>query len=293
MERSEHRAASRSRDGSALERYLDEPPTSVHEASAALDAVTAWLHARGDQRAAFPDIYAIITRRVSESVALGADGFFLEPRWISRLAGRFCERYLETLRWSLDAGAQDTGAWSIAYACCDLGDMLPIHHVVLGLSAHINYDLALGIAATITELGGAGDPARIARYKHDHDAVNCLLRASVPEAFDHLIERHTCPASKLIYRHAYGAAEWMAMYVLSTWRERVWADAIELLHATTPAARDRVKRRLERRSGRFARLLAIPGIVPVPAPPPGGGDGAPDNGRARHGRAEQLLHALA
>jgi hypothetical protein len=292
MEGAEHRVTSRSGDRSSFERYLHERPTSVHEALAALNAVTAWLADHGDQRAAFPDIYGIITRRVAESVALGADGFFLEPRWISRLAGRFCERYLETLRWSLDAGAQDTGAWSIAYACCDLGDMLPVHHVILGLSAHINYDLALGIAATIAELGGADDPAQLARYKHDHDAVNCLLRASVPEAFDHLIERHACPASKLIYRHAYGVAEWVAMYVLTTWRERVWADAIEMLHATTPAARDKVKRRLERRSRRFARLLAIPGIVPVPAPPVEG-DAPRDAARVRHGRAEQWLHALS
>ena len=293
MESAEHRVASRSGGRAWIEADVPQSPTTVHEALAALDAVTERLLARGDQRAVFPDVYAIITRRVSESVAIGADGFFKEPSWISRLAGRFCERYLTTLRWSLRGDAQDTGAWSIAYACCDLGDMMPIHHVLLGLSAHINYDLALGIAATIAEQGAAHDHARIERFKHDHDAVNCLLRASIPEAFDHLMDRHACPISRLVYRHAYAAAEWVVMHVLTRWRERVWNDAMALLHAETPTQKRRIERRLERRSQHYARLLAIPGILPLAGVAPTSMDaGRP--GRARQAiRAEQLLQVLA
>jgi hypothetical protein len=280
MERAEHLVDAR---GGGNRSWLDEAvpqrPTSAPEALAALDAVTRALIARGDRRAAFPDIYAIITRRVAESVALGEAGLFWEPRWISRLAGRFCERYVATLRWSMAGDSQDTGAWSIAYACCKLGDMRPMHHVVLGLSAHINFDLALGIADTVREFGGAGDEARMSRYKHDHDAVNHLLRASVPEAFDHLGGRLDCDLSRFIYRHTYGAAEWLAMGVLSAWRERVWSDATELLAATTAAAERRVIRRMEARSRRYARLIALTAVLPPPA------------GASRR-RAEALFQAI-
>lgn len=255
--------ASRAGDRSWLDAEIPRRPKSVHEALEALVAVTDRLLAEGDQRAAFPDIYAIITRRVSESVALGKGGFFLEPGWISRLAGRFCERYLETLRASLQGDPQDTGAWSIAYSCCELGDMLPVNHVMLGLSAHINYDLAIGIAANIAELGGADDPSMLARYKHDHDAVNHLLRASVPEAFDHLLDKHRCPGSKLLYRYAYGTTEWLAMQLLEAWRERVWGDAIDLVHAQSAIERSAVRRRIEVRSRHYAKLLAAPGLVPL------------------------------
>ena len=291
MERAEHRGAVRSGHRAWLEAEVGARPTSVHEALAALDAVSAHFLAEGDPRAAFPDIYGIITRRVAESVSLGAGVFFVEPRWISRLAGRFCERYVETLRWSLAGAAQDTSAWSIAYACCDLGDMLPLHHVMLGLSAHINDDLALGIAATIADFGGADDPERVARYKHDHDAVNHLLRASVPEAFDYLIERHDCAASRLLYRHAYAMAEWGVMQLLTTWREHVWTDALDLLHARAPAERAIVVRRLDARSRRCARMLAIPGIIPLPIPTPKAAR-APRSERGTR-RAEQLIQALA
>lgn len=289
MERTPRVVSSREVGEAWIDAKIPGEPVNVDEALTALVAVTEGLCRRGDQRAAFPDIYAIITRRVAESVHLGARGLFLEPGWISRLAGRFCERYLLTLRWSLSGDAQDTSAWSVAYACCELGDLMPIHHVLLGLSAHINYDLALGIAATITEHGGAGDRRRIARFKHDHDAVNHLLRASVPEAFDHLIARHGCPVSRVIYRHAYGVAEWAVMRILTAWRERVWSDALALLEARGPSARRRIERRLENRSRRYARLLAIPGVLPVPA---AAGEGAPA-GCARALRGEALIHALS
>src|SRR6202012_2952670 len=116
----------------------------------------------------------------------------------------------------------------------------PIQHVLLGLSAHINYDLPIGIARTIVELGAAGDPARLRRFRHDHDAVNHLLRASVPEAFDRLTGRHACPASRMVLARAYGLAEWVAMEILTTWRTHVWDDALELLRAKTQPAWQRV-----------------------------------------------------
>jgi hypothetical protein len=233
-------------------------PTSAREALLAIDTVTERLCAAGDARAAFPDIYGIITRRVAESVALGeGDGaLFYEPRWISRLAGRFAERYLETLRWSMDGEPQDAGAWEVAYQACQIQGTLPIQHVMLGISAHINFDLAIGIHRTILELG-ATDAATLRRYKHDHDAVNDLLRASFPEAFDHLIERHRCEGARFIFHRAYGLAEWATMRVLERWRGRVWNDAMEMLHAPTTAAQEEIVSRLERRSRRYARMLSV------------------------------------
>jgi hypothetical protein len=267
-------------------------PTSAREALRLLDLVTERLLSEGDPRAAFPDIYAIITRRVAENVEAsqalreaplasqplrgatlasvrttdGADAFFQEPRWISRLAGRFCERYLETLRWSLDGAPQDAGAWDTTYTSCSVPGTLPLQHVMLGLSAHINYDLAIGIHRTIIEFG-ATDAATLRRYKHDHDAVNDLLRASIPEAFDHLVARHHCVAASAIFHRGYAFAEWATMRVLTSWRARVWEDALDMLGARTAAMRDVIVRRMERVSRRYARLLALPGLIPVqPAP---------------------------
>ena len=262
----------RSRPGTATRAWLDRStvprrPTDVHEARRALDAVTDRLLAEGDPRAAFPDVYGIITRRVAESVELcerqgGEAAFFREPQWISRLAGRFCERYLETRGWSLGGSGQDAGAWDATYGALDHAGTFPLQHVLLGLSAHINFDLAIGIHRTIVEVGPT-DAATLRRYKHDHDAVNDLLRASIPEAFDHLISRHRCEASALILRRTYAVAEWAAMRILSSWRARVWDDAMALLAAPTAAAREAIVQRMERLSRRYARILVLPGALPL------------------------------
>jgi hypothetical protein len=259
MESTEHRAGSRTTGRDWLERAgIQLHPTSASEALRALETVAGELLRCGDGRAAFPDVYGIITRRVAESVALGDRSIFQEPRWISRLAGRFCERYLQTLACSLDLAPQDAGAWELAYADGGRGRMLPIQGVLLGLSAHINFDLAIGIYRTIVELGGAGDPAKLRRYRHDHDAVNDLLRASIPEAFDHLITLHDCEAAALIFRRAYAFSEWATMRVLTSWRTRVWDDAMTLLRARHAGEREQVIAEMERRSRRYARMLSMP-----------------------------------
>jgi Family of unknown function (DUF5995) len=253
-----------------LDRHgVDCRPRTVHEARRALDIVTAAFTAEGDARAAFADVYGIITRRVAESIEIserhpGPDAHFWEPQWTSRLSGLFCERYLETLAWSLGGGIQDAGAWEVTYGAARQRGVFPLQHVLLGLSAHINYDLAVGIHRNIVERGRV-DGATLRRYKHDHDAVNDLLRASIPEAFDHLIQRHRCLASAILYRRTYAIAEWATMRILCAWRARVWEDAMAMLSAPNPEAEAAIVRRLDRVSSRYARLLAIPGAHPLGA----------------------------
>jgi hypothetical protein len=293
MESTEHRAESRTKSRDWLERAgIPLHPTSAPEALVALEGVAAALLRDGDRRAAFPDIYSIITRRVTECVALGDRAVFLEPRWISRLAGRFCERYLQTLAWSIDTCPQDAGAWELAYAAGRNGRVPPIQEVVLGLSAHINFDLAIGIYRNIEELGGKGDPGKLLRYRHDHDAVNDLLRASIPEAFDHLITLHRCDTAALIFRRAYAFSEWAAMLVLSTWRARVWDDAMTLLNARHAGERERVIAEMERRSRRYSRVLSIPPRWLLPQNEAPAADGAPVPTRRTALKARQALAAL-
>lgn len=230
-------------------------PVSVTQALEALDDVVTRKRQTGDRRAVFPDMYAVITRSVAARATAG--GFFYAPAFISRLAGRFCTRYLETLRWDEARQPQDTRAWSVAYAACDDPRVLPIQQAMLGLSAHINFDLAIGIADVVAELGGHRDPATLRAFKHDHDAVNVLLRASVPETIDLLATRYGCPVSRAMAGRAPRVAESVIMQILGRWRARVWDDALELLQAPpVRAAWGGIIAKLERRSATYAMAMA-------------------------------------
>ncbi|HTN88022.1 MAG TPA: DUF5995 family protein [Sorangium sp.] len=238
-------------------------PKSVHDAAVVLDTVTDRLIAAGDRRAAFTDVYGIVTRAVAAQVDR-PDGMFLEPAWISRLAGRFCARYLETLRWSERGVAQDCGAWHLAYASTSSRFTPPVQNALLGFSAHINYDLVLGIHATIVEFGHGRDARMLARLKHDHDQVNTLLRLSVPEALARLAGRHGCHLSTFFHDNAPDLATWVAMEMLSRWRERVWADVVALLEAGGAGERAALTRAVEQRSARIAQMLALPSLHHTP-----------------------------
>src|SRR5262249_12486655 len=67
-------------------------------------------------------------------------------------------------------------------------------------------------------------------------------------------------------RRTYAFAEWATMHILSSWRARVWDDAMAMLHARTAAARDVIVQRMERLSRRYAKILALPSALPLHAP---------------------------
>lgn len=234
---------------------VDLHPQNGLAALAALNTVSERLHERGDPRAAFPEIYGVITRRAALE-ACSKEGGFLEREWIYRLMGRFCERYLETLSWSEAKKPQDCTAWRITYEYATRGLTIPFQDVVLGLSAHINYDLPLGISQTIREFGDT--PAKRARYKHDHDHINVLLRDSVAECFERLADRYGCRTGATLWQQGGRVVESIVLSVLSVWREHIWNDVLALLDARDEYARRHAIARMEWRSGMIARAIVAP-----------------------------------
>lgn len=238
-------------------------PASVREAFDCLTEVSLRLRSQRDPRAAFTDVYAIITRRVRDAIDDEASCPFVEPQFISQLAGRFCALYLAALRRSLEDSVEPSRAWSIAHWHGRSARTLPVQHAMLGLNAHINYDLARGLMDNIGSLGGSNDDARMARYQHDHDAVNQILQDAMPEVLELLASRYGCAAARFVLRggelrHAVCGA---SIFALRVWRTRVWRELLALIAAPDEASRARITARMNLRSGLLALLLGLP--VPV------------------------------
>jgi flagellar biosynthesis regulator FlaF len=232
-------------------------PADVRQARVSLEQVSTRLRHENDARAVFPDLYAVITKIVEREIA-DDTGFFLEPDFISHLVAEFARRYLETLAWTVEGRAQDCSAWALAYDYCRVDNVTPLQHAALGIGAHINFDLALGIHTTIRRLGASGDPAKLARYKHDHDAVNELLAESLPEALDRLEQLYGCSMTGLLGGRMRRHAIRLALDALRRWRELVWTNVVEMLQAPDEQTRHRVVLCMERRSRRIGhRLCAV------------------------------------
>jgi hypothetical protein len=230
-------------------------PAAPEAALAALEHVVARLSSVQDARAAFPDVYAVITQKVIERLNDGS-GYFYAPEFISMLVGVFTTRYLQTLDWSLRGLPQDCHGWDLAYRVA-AGDGLPATaHAVLGISAHINYDLALGIHEVVVRLGATGDQTRLALFKHDHDAVNALLAASFPESMRRLREVHGCSFLRSLPDAAVEQLTPHLLQVLSGWRDDVWRNMLDLLGAASAAERAAVIARMDERSAAVGAAIA-------------------------------------
>lgn len=232
-------------------------PKDVFSALKSLQQVASRLRERQDARAVFPDVYGIITRRVSEAIEQGS--LFLEPGWIARLAGLFAERYFESLVASIDGTLQTSTAWRLAYACAEQGFTLPGQDALLGINAHINFDLAQGIYDNIVGHGAQDDPELLARYRHDHDAVNQILEEALPECLAVLVARYGCPLTRAVVRvpAVQGMLTRVVMAVLKRWRDQVWDDVLEMLAAQDAEARQEILERMDRNSGRIALLIGL------------------------------------
>jgi hypothetical protein len=211
----------------------------------------------------FPGVYAVITGCCAAEAA-SRNGFFREPEFISRLVVKFAVRYFKTLDWSLAGRAQDCSAWDIAYGHAARAGIPPIQHAALGISAHINFDLALGIRDVIQELMPGRDPERLAAFKHDHDAVNILLGRSLPEALALLASDYDCQLSETLSGRLRGPLTVHSVAVLRTWRALVWRNAMLLLEADTPVRRAAVMRQMEASSRAIQFSLSRPAVLDLP-----------------------------
>ena len=222
-------------------------PATPEAALAALDHVAAELRRARDARAAFPDVYAVITQKVIERLHDGS-GYFHAPEFISMLVGVFTSRYLQTLDWSLRGLPQDSSGWDLAYRLAAKNSLPATAHATLGISAHINYDLALGIHEVVVRLGASRDESRLKLFKHDHDAVNALLAASFPESARRLGGTHGCPLVNLLPNAMVQRLSPHLLKVLTSWRNDVWRNMLALLGATSAAERAAITGRMDDRA---------------------------------------------
>ena len=124
--------------------------------------------AADDASGHFPAMYARVTRRIARAAA---DGKFGDGVGMLEFAKVFAGWYLEPL-----SGRRPVpGPWLAAWDVGTDRSLLIVQHLLLGMNAHINYDLAqvvVEIADTRGDLVG---------LRPDFDAVNAVLADTVPD----------------------------------------------------------------------------------------------------------------
>ncbi len=115
-------------------------------------------------------------RRTTAAVASAMDGStFEDPAWVEELDVRFAELYLLALSEDL-AGGDAPRPWRLAFGA---PPSLPdLRHVLLGINAHINYDLPQALLAVIPD-DDFGHPVVLERRRRDHERIDAVLSSRV------------------------------------------------------------------------------------------------------------------
>lgn len=134
------------------------------------------LIAANDERRHFHSAYLRSTRSV---LAAAEAGDFLDADWTERWGLAFAQLYMDAFD-AFERGAETPGPWRVAFEVARDPDITPFHHSLLGINAHINYDLPQAHLAVISD-EDFEDAALIARRAADHDHVDEILVSRVRE----------------------------------------------------------------------------------------------------------------
>jgi hypothetical protein len=163
----------------------------------------------------FLGTYLRTTQAVGRAVEQGR---FEDPAWVEVWDVRFAELYLQALDGELVARP-----WRLAFNASP--ELPELGHVLLGINAHVNYDLPQALLAVISD-DDFTNSAVMERRRRDHERIDGVLAqrvaaedqqlGGVRSLLDHVLTPLNRLASKRFLRES---------------REKVWHNTVELQRA--------------------------------------------------------------
>ncbi len=211
-----------------------------------LEGVTDTARQRRDRLGLFAAMYRQTTRTVRDRVAAG---HFDDSERMCRFVERFAGRYLGPLA-AHQAGQPVPRSWRVAFQASASRDTITLQHLLLGMNAHINLDLAVVAAETCP-----GDA--IHSLHADFMRINDVLGALMP-GVRACIGRFS-PLLDVIDRVGGGEDDEVLNFSIRVARDEAWAQARLLAAIDDPGERGRFVDSLDRRVAVLGKLVASPG----------------------------------
>jgi hypothetical protein len=226
------------------------PSTAIDEVVDALQRRLDDLPAGLEHRRVFIQTYRRTTQAVAAAVAAA---YFEDPDWVTRWDVAFADLFLVAHDADV-AGGDVPCPWRLAF---DADPSLPVLiHLLLGMNAHINYDLPPAMLSVIDDAEFT-DPVLLDRRRRDHERIDSILASRVA-AEDVALggarsvrDRLLVPLNRLSSRRFLREA-----------RQKVWLNVAQL-----QAARGQGQAEYATRLGEL-ELLSAAKIVDLVAPGP-------------------------
>ncbi|MGW1346612.1 DUF5995 family protein [Kribbella sp. NPDC002412] len=158
--------------------------------------------------------------RTTQAVGTAIDqARFEDPEWVELWDVKFAELYLD----AHDAAQTAARPWRLAFGTP--ADMPPLVHVLLGINAHVNYDLPQALLAVISDEDFT-DPQLMARRRRDHERIDGVLAERVAAE-----DRQLGGARSLLDQVLTPLNRLASQRFLRESRQKVWHNTAELQRA--------------------------------------------------------------
>ena len=165
---------------------------AIDELLARMRTVLARLDEQQDQRRHFLATYLRTTAAVRDELCRGG---FVDTAWVERWDVAFADLYLEALH-ERDRGVRPAEPWAVAFEAAEDERIPPLRHVLLGMNAHVNYDLPQSLLATIDD-DEFEDPDVLSNRLRDHGHIDAILASRV-DAEDKELQKVERPGDRTV-----------------------------------------------------------------------------------------------
>lgn len=219
------------------------------------------LRGHEDDRRIFLAVFATMTRAIHDGIL---DGRFMDPTWTAVLTTRFAGLYFDAaLAWERDA-ATCPRPWRAAFAAAAQPRISAVEHALLGINAHIVYDLPFAVAATMLETGDVVDGRlrgdTLVRRRHDYEVVNHLLTETITAG--QAVLAGESRFSALLDAVAFRLDEAAVEALLRVSRTQGWHNALALALARDEGEREAVRRHLDRVACSYVQRIDVTQFFP-------------------------------
>lgn len=190
----------------------------------------------GDRRHVFLQCYTLMSGNMYRAIG---QNYFADCEWVSRLLVRFSEYYFDALDLYQANHPHVPRVWKQAHEATQNPKTHVIQNLLLGINAHINYDLPLALFDCLEEEWPSCDTSRRILRKNDHELVNQIISASIDEVQDSII-KPLSPSLAIFDKLLGPMDEWLLSKMISAWRSDVWEVTEMLLAAESPEKRKEI-----------------------------------------------------
>ncbi|MEO5996133.1 MAG: DUF5995 family protein [Chitinophagaceae bacterium] len=195
---------------------------TLDEVLAQLEIVIDKSVADKDRLGFFAVLYHTVTSRVKEGIL---NNEFDDNTRMENLDVTFANRYLDALEKHNDS-KETTASWAVAFKSAKKSSLLVLHHLLLGMNAHINLDL--GISAVDVMKSG-----ELKKIQKDFNQINAILSELTAELINKI--NRISPLLSLLGLHATNNNSVFIQFAISNARDGAWVFAEELSEKTGDA----------------------------------------------------------